>query len=55
MKRAAYLRKIAEVYHDEAPVIFLYEQFELDATSKKVKNYKNENWRINWADIEMVK
>ena len=55
VKRAADLRKIAEVYHDEAPVIFLYEQFELDATSKKVKNYKNENWRINWADIEMVK
>ncbi len=52
-KRAAYLRNIAEVYHEEAPVIFLYDQFELDATSKKVGNYKNENWRINWADIAM--
>ncbi len=53
-KRAAHLRKIAQVYHDEAPVIFLYEQFELDATSKKVKNFRNENWRINWQDIEMT-
>lgn len=53
-KRAAHLRKIAQVYHEEAPVLFLYEQFELDATAPHVKNFKNENWRINWHEIEMT-
>ncbi len=52
-KRAEGLRKIAQIYHDQAPVIWLYEQYELDALSPKVKNFKNENWRINWADIEI--
>jgi peptide/nickel transport system substrate-binding protein len=54
-KRAQYLREIAQIYHEEAPQIFLYEQFELDATSSKVSGFKNENWRINWADIALAK
>ena len=53
-KRSEGLRKIAQIYHDQAPVIWLYEQYELDALSPRVKNYKNENWRINWADIEIA-
>ncbi|MSO65956.1 MAG: ABC transporter substrate-binding protein [Alphaproteobacteria bacterium] len=52
-KRAANLRKLAQFYHDMAPSLWLYEQYELDATSPKVKNYKNENWRINWGQIEL--
>ena len=54
-KRAEGLRKIAQIYHDQAPVVWLYEQYELDALSPKVKGYKNENWRINWADIEVTR
>ena len=42
-------------YHDKAPDLFLYDQIELDATQARVKNYKNENWRINWADIAMTR
>jgi peptide/nickel transport system substrate-binding protein len=53
-KRAEGLRKIAQIYHEQAPVVWLYEQYELDALSPKVRNYKNENWRINWADIEIA-
>ena len=53
VKRAAHLRKIAQLYHDAAPHIFLYEQFELDATSSRVHNFRNDNWRIYWADIEL--
>lgn len=52
-KRNALLRKIALFYHERAPSIWVYEQFQLDATSAKVRNYKNENWRVNWADIEI--
>jgi peptide/nickel transport system substrate-binding protein len=52
-KRAAGLRRIAQFYHEQAPAIWLYEQYELDAVSNKVRNYKSENWRINWADIEL--
>lgn len=54
-KRSAHLRQLAQIYHDEAPVLYLYDQHTLDATSGKVKNYKNENWRINWADIELTR
>jgi ABC-type transport system substrate-binding protein len=53
VKRSAALRKIAQYYHEQAPDIFAYEQFQLDAIASKVKNFKNENWRVNWADIEI--
>ncbi|MBM3504944.1 MAG: ABC transporter substrate-binding protein [Alphaproteobacteria bacterium] len=53
VKRMTHLRRIAQLYNDAAPQLFLYEQYELDATSPKVANYKNENWRINWHQIEL--
>lgn len=54
-KRSALLRQIALFYHEKAPDLFLYDQIELDATQARVKNYRNENWRINWANIEMTR
>ena len=52
-KRAEGLRKISQYYHETAPALWLYDAFELDAIAKRVKSYKNENWRLNWADIEL--
>lgn len=54
-KRSAELRKIALAYHDAAPQIFLFEQYELDATTAKVKGFRNQNWLISWADIELAR
>jgi peptide/nickel transport system substrate-binding protein len=54
VKRAAHLRKLAQIFHEEAPTIFLHEQFELDAISGKMKGFRNENWRVSWQDVELA-
>ena len=51
--RDAQLRKIAQFYHDMAPALFLHEQYQLDAVSKKVRGWKPVNWVINWHDLTM--
>jgi ABC-type transport system substrate-binding protein len=48
-----HLRKIAQYYHDMAPALFLHEQYQLDAVSKKVKGWNPVNWVINWHDLSM--
>ena len=54
-KRDEALRKIALYYHENAPALWLEESSELSAVSKKVKNYENINWQINYTDIEMTR
>ncbi len=54
-KRDEALRQIALYYHENAPALWLEESSELSAVSKKVKNYENINWQINYTDIEMTR
>ena len=54
-KRNALLRKIALYYHEQAPDIFLFEAFQLDAVRSRVQNFRNDNWRVNWADISVAR
>lgn len=54
-KRNALLRKIALYYHEQAPDIFLFEQFQLDAVRSRVQNFRNDNWRVNWEAITVTR
>ena len=50
-KRLKLMKKVAQFYHDQAPVVFSHERPAIDGVSPKVKGYKLVNRVPNWHQI----
>ncbi|PPR78793.1 MAG: Periplasmic dipeptide transport protein [Alphaproteobacteria bacterium MarineAlpha2_Bin1] len=50
-KRLKLMKKVAQFYHDQAPVVFSHERPAIDGLSPKVKGYKLVNRVPNWHQI----
>lgn len=53
-KREGLMRKVAQFYHDEAPVVFSHERPAIDGISPKLKGYKLVNRVPHWWDFELT-
>ena len=53
-KRRQILREIMQVYHDTAPMLYLYESVHFDGVSARVKNYRPINRVIPYEQLELV-
>jgi peptide/nickel transport system substrate-binding protein len=54
VKREGLMRKVAQFYHDQAPVVFSHERPAIDGISPKVKGYKLVNRVPLWWDFELT-
>jgi peptide/nickel transport system substrate-binding protein len=52
-KRREILREIMRIYHDTAPMLYLYESVHFDALSARVRNYKPVNRIINYEALAL--
>ncbi len=53
-KRAAILREIMRVYHNTAPMLYLYESVHFDGLSARVRNYRPVNRVINYEELQLA-
>jgi peptide/nickel transport system substrate-binding protein len=53
-KRRAILREIMQVYHDTAPMLYLYESVHFDGVSARVRNYRPINRVIPYEQLELA-
>lgn len=54
VKREGLMRKVAQFYHDQAPVVFSHERPAIDGISPKLKGYKLVNRVPLWWDFELT-
>jgi peptide/nickel transport system substrate-binding protein len=55
VKREGLMRKVAQFYHDEAPVVFSHERPAIDGISPNLKGYKLVNRVPLWWEFELTK
>ena len=53
-KRRSILQQIMRVYHDTAPMLYLYESVHFDGVSARVKNYRPVNGIIPYERLELI-
>jgi ABC-type transport system substrate-binding protein len=53
-KREEILQRIMRVYHDTAPMLYLYESVHFDALRARVRNYQPVNRIINYESITLA-
>lgn len=54
VKREGLMRKVAQFYHDQAPVVFSHERPAIDGISPNLKGYKLVNRVPLWWDFELT-
>ncbi len=54
VKREGLMRKVAQFYHDQAPVVFSHERPAIDGISTNLKGYKLVNRVPLWWDFELT-
>ena len=52
-RRIEILQEIMRIYHDTAPMLYLYESIHFDGLSARVKNYRPVNRVINYQELEL--